>query len=148
MLPTALAMALRHPFSLASGDKAHRAAETATLEAITHLSALEFRSPMVPGLRFTGLHCTLVLKSDELINKLATVPEIEPAELVKLAPKGKDTLRAGEVLLFEILQAFLGDGVAEVNSAAIPGRGLSGVVRSTANTCPAEESGVESRPQP
>jgi hypothetical protein len=85
--PTALAMALRHSFSLASGDRAHRAAETATLEAITHLSALEFRSPMVPGLRFTGLHCTLVLKSDELISKLATVPEIEPAELVKLAPK-------------------------------------------------------------
>ena len=57
---------------------------------------------MVPGLRFTGLHCTLVLKSDELISKFATVPEIEPAELVKLAPKEKDTLRAGDAPLFEI----------------------------------------------
>src|SRR5215469_10969330 len=148
MLPTTLAVAPRYPFRLAGRHKAHRAAETATLEAATHLSALEFRSPMVPGLRFTGLHCTLVLKRGELISKLATVPEIEPAELVKLAPKQKDKLRAGDALLFEIFQAFLRGGVAEVNSAAIPGRGPRGVARSTANTSPAEETGVESRPQP
>ena len=56
--------------------------------------------------------------------------------------------RHGDTLLFGILRTFLGGGVAKVMSAAIPGRGLSGVVRSTANTGPAKESGVESRPQP
>jgi len=53
-----------------------------------------------------------------------------------------------EALPFEIFQVFLRGGVAEVNSAAIPGRGPRGVARSTANTSPAEETGVESRPQP
>ena len=51
--------------------------------------------------------------------------------------------QAREPLLFEILQLFLGGGVAEVSSAAIPARGLSWVVRSTANAGPAEESWVE-----
>ena|ERR1700704_3962060 len=56
--------------------------------------------------------------------------------------------RRGETRLFKISQGFLGGGVAEVKSAAIPGGGLSAVTRSTANTGPAEEAGVESRPQP
>ena|SRR6516162_2983556 len=54
----------------------------------------------------------------------------------------------GDPLLFEILWVFLGGGVAEVNSAAIPGRSLRWVVRSTANTGPAQESGVKDRAQP
>src|SRR6516164_9342534 len=54
----------------------------------------------------------------------------------------------GDALLFEILRVFLGGGVAEVNSAAIPERGLNWVVRNTANTGPAEDSGVEGRAQP
>ena len=54
----------------------------------------------------------------------------------------------GETRLFKISQRFLGGRVAEVKSAAIPKRGLSGVARSTANTSAAEEAGVESRPQP
>ena len=54
----------------------------------------------------------------------------------------------GDALLFEILQVSLRGGVAEVNSAAIPGRGLNWVVRNTANTGPAEESGVKGRAQP
>jgi len=55
--------------------------------------------------------------------------------------------RLGDTLLFEILQIFLGGEVAEVSSAAIPRRGLSGVVQRTASTGPAEESGIESRAQ-
>jgi len=54
----------------------------------------------------------------------------------------------GDALQFEILQVSLRGGVAEVNSAAIPGRGLNWVVRNTANTGPAEESGVKGRAQP
>src|SRR6516162_5194930 len=54
----------------------------------------------------------------------------------------------GDPLLFKILWVFLGGGVAEVNSAAIPGRGLNWVVRNTANPCPAQESGVKGRAQP
>jgi len=46
----------------------------------------------------------------------------------------------GDPLPFEIFQAFLGGGVAQVKSAAIPGRGPSGVAQSTANTSPAEET--------
>src|SRR5215471_3663228 len=53
----------------------------------------------------------------------------------------------GDPLLLEILQVFLGGEVAEVSSATIPGRGLRGVVQSTASTGPAEESGIESRAQ-
>ena len=55
--------------------------------------------------------------------------------------------RRGDVVLFETLQVFLCSGVAEVSSAAIPGRGLSGVVQSTANTGPAAESRIESHAQ-
>jgi hypothetical protein len=56
--------------------------------------------------------------------------------------------RRSDTLLIEISQAFLDGGVAEVKSAAIPGRGLSGVARSTANTSPAKETVVKSLPQP
>jgi len=54
----------------------------------------------------------------------------------------------GHTLLFEIFQAFLGGGIAQISSAAIPGGGLSGVAQSAANNSPAEEIWVESRPQP
>jgi hypothetical protein len=53
----------------------------------------------------------------------------------------------GDALLFEIPQVFLSGEIAEVSSAAIPGRGLRGVVQSTASTDPAEESGIKSRAQ-
>jgi hypothetical protein len=53
----------------------------------------------------------------------------------------------GDALLFEIPQVFLSGEIAEVSSAVIPGRGLRGVVQSTASTDPAEESGIESRAQ-
>jgi hypothetical protein len=77
MLPTALAMAPRHPFRLTSGDKAYRAAETATLELVGHGA----------GLRIAGLHRTLLLSKSigASYPKLATVLEVEPAELLRVS---------------------------------------------------------------
>jgi hypothetical protein len=57
-------------------------------------------------------------------------------------------IRRAETRLFKISQGFLGGGVAEVKSAAIPEQGLGEVTLTTANTSPTEEFGVESRSQP
>jgi len=55
MLPTALAMAPRHPFRLAGRYEAHRAAEAATLELLSH-GAPRISSRMVWSLRLKGLY--------------------------------------------------------------------------------------------
>ena len=63
MLPTALAMAPRHPSRLTSGDKAHGAAQAATFELFWHgdLGLIG----MLWSISLTGLHRTLLLQAKE-----------------------------------------------------------------------------------